>query len=352
MRKLSPAIQVDRAWEYAMNVMQTWDKDLAQDQTKRFGEGVRERHYCYASGRKDCVRAMALDLIHPEDRPMFDGESLERMKKGNEREDDIVIRLQRLGRIGEPRWNVNQSQRRLEIHDQELKCVIIVGKIDGMIEFEDGMKAVFDVKSGEAHKNCRTIEDLDSGLWTSHTIDQVLAYLLEEGLPLGFVVIDRPGMPHIIPIILEDNLDRAQGFLNDAKHAVAAKRGLLPLPDYTRDQSLCRRCDHFLKSCTPETMEMGAGVTVVYNETDIDTARQMVELKPGADRYKRAHARMKDVCQGKEHVILGDVLITSSFGKLTTYNVPVDIKAQYKHVDPKGRQILKATMIVDKGATQ
>lgn len=326
--------------DYIGLIKDVWEEDLLRDQwTPR----VDPLDYVYASQRRSCVRRMCLDLTHPGDRELPSTDALERMRKGQEREAMILSRLQRLGPMCKVPFEVVGGQTRYEIKDRDGR-ILAVGKNDGRLKFRDGTSPIFEVKAGVSVQRVETVEDFDNSPWTKHMPDQLLSYLLGEGEPLGFFILDRPGLPHLLPIKLEDHMDRAESFLRDARVAVDHRFDGTPLPEYTQDVSECRICDHFGKSCTPD-LSFGEGVQIITDQVLIDAAKVFVETHEAALVNARVKKKLAGALRGCEYAVLGNVEATGKWTASTKYDVPVEIKNQYKVRNPQGKFGLKYAAI-------
>jgi hypothetical protein len=288
---------------------------------------------------------MALDLLHPEDRGTIQADALERMRRGTEREAAIVARLMQIGPRCTPPFEVIENQKRFEIKDRD-GTVLISGKYDGRLKFSTKVKPPFEVKSGETFKRATCLEDLDHSPWTRHALDQLLAYLLSEGEPWGFFIIDRPGVPLFLRVNLEDHLQRAEGFLRDARTAIEAKNGRVGMPAFTQDRSECRRCDHFKKSCAPPS-DYGAGVQVITDPHLIGLAEIREKNRAAGKEYDHADKELKGALRGVEDGIVGDFLVRGRWQKKTRVELPDDIKAKYSTVDPKGSFVINIDRLAD-----
>ncbi len=298
----------------------------------------RARDYVYASGRRDCVRQMALDLSHPEDDEIFSDDALERMERGVEREHAIVARLHQIGPRCSPHFSVIEGQRRFEIKDRD-GVLLIRGKVDGRLQFDHFTKPVFEVKSGTSFQNVESLADLDRGRWTKHSLDQLLAYLYAESEPTGLFIIDRPRLPLFLPVVLEEHLERAESFLRDARKASDAARGG-ELPPFATDVGECRRCPHFGKTCAPPALDYGPGVKVI-SDPDLEEAARVREAnREAAKAYDKADKTLKDALRGIESAVLGPFSITGKWGRQTSYDIPKELKEKYKHVEEKGKFFL------------
>lgn len=306
----------------------------------------------YATGRRPCVRWMALDLLRPEDRGEIDDNGLVRMERGNERERSIIIALQRAGERAEIPFEIIEGQKRFEVTDKD-GVVILTGKIDGKIKFRDNVKATFDTKAGDSFRFAKSVEDLLHNPWTWASVWQICTYLLREAEPFGYLVLDRSGLPEMVPIILEEHLGEVEGFLqearlarnarHDASNLAAIEAGQWPmaLPAYTDDPALCRRCPHLNKSCTPPTIRMGEGVTLIQDEDLIQAAETYFKTEVAATENDRSWKKLTASLRGIEHGILGPFEFTGRWQKQTSYAVPDEVRNPYKTVDPKGKFALE-----------
>lgn len=293
------------------------------------------RTYLWASGRKDCLRRMALDLLHPENQEEFSEDTLERFRRGEEREASVVNRLMQIGpRAAEP-FAVIEGQRRFEVKDRD-GVLLITGKIDGRLRFErQGSRPVFEVKSGQSVANVESLEDLNKSVWTRHHLDQLLVYLLAESEPVGILILDRPRVPKFLEVRLEEHLERAEGFLKDARVAIDARMGAGPLPGFTEDLSLCRNCPHLGKVCAPP-VSFGDGIQFVTDPRLVQAAEDRAKYQDAADRFEEADKELKEALRGVERALVGPLVAIGKPRAQTTYDIPKEIKDRYKKTNPEG----------------
>lgn len=310
---------------------------------KRRSSGYGPRSYVYASGIRTCTRAMALDVTHPEDQPPFEDEALARMKRGEEREAAIVDWLMQIGPRCSPAFKVIEGQRRFEIKDRD-GTIVIVGKVDCRLQFENGEKPFVEVKSGEGVRRIETIEDFDRSPWTRHMPDQLLSYLYAENQPWGMFVLDRPGLPTFIKVPLLENLARVEGTLGRVRRALDVKLLDAPLPPFIEDRAECKRCPHWKKSCDPG-MDFGPGVPVLTDPALIEAAETRERTRAAHEEYEAADKHVKEALRGTEMALFGDFQAIGKWSPVTTYDIPKDIKAQFQKVNPQGRFTLKVERI-------
>jgi hypothetical protein len=311
-----------------------WEEELRAGRYESDGP----REYVYASGRRSCVRAMALDLLHPEDRGADSADALERMQRGKEREEAIVMRLHRVGRRCVPRFEVIEGQKRFEVKDRD-RVLLVTGKTDCRLKYESGDTPIAEVKSGESFKRVTCLEDLDRSPWTRHALDQLLAYLFANNEPWGLFIIDRPGMPLFLRVNLEDHLERVEAFLRDARTAVDARRGLVALPAFTADRGECRRCSHFGKSCAPP-VAFGEGVQVLTDPRLEELAETRERTQSAAAEHEAADKELKTALRGVELGLLGNFAVTGKYRATSKLDLPAEIRQRYTTKDPKGAFVL------------
>lgn len=291
----------------------------------------------WASRRRACVRAMSLDMMSPEDDGEFGPDTLERFQQGQEAEHAVIARLHQIGPFCSPPFEVSGQQFRFESRDRD-NTLLISGKMDGRLAFQDAQRPPFEVKSGRSYDRCETVADLDSGRWSKPAVDQLLSYLLGASEPWGFILVRRfSALPTFIRVDLEDHLDRAESFLRDARLAVDARHARGPLPDFTTDRAECRRCSHLNKSCIPPSFDAGEGAKIILDEELIAAAEEREKHAEAAKAYARADKRLKESLRGVELGILGPYEVHGKWGPSTKFDVPHEVREQYKRVDEKGR---------------
>ncbi len=307
---------LDRAIEEA------WIGELRED------DGRTEPAAVYASARRRCVRQMALELIAWKERPPFDPDALERMRRGKEREQDLIARLIQVGKRASPRFEVIHQQHSENLKDRQDRIIIRM-RIDGRLLFETGEQPPFEIKRYDPNlaERIETVEDFQRSPYTQGAVDQMLMYLLAHGERFGFFILETRGLTRRIPIFLEEHLERAEGFLRDAETAMDAKeayawRGQDALPPYTTDPSDCRRCWAFGRVCNPP-IDAGSGISVIDDPEFEATLARRHELEAAAKEYealdKRAKERLK---AGRvELALVGDFQVSGKLQERKGYEV-------------------------------
>ena len=301
-----------RSEELTQALMGAWVQELTSD-NHRF-----EPMAIYASGRRKCVRAMALDLVAWDKKPDFEPQALERMRRGKEREKDLIARLIRVGQLSKPSFDVIHEQKGEYLRDRKGRIIIRM-RIDGRLKFETGETPPFEIKRYDPTiaQGINNMEDFDKSPWTRNAPDQLLAYLLAHNEPWGFFLLETRGLPKLIPVYLEDHLDRAESFLRDAETAMDAKEmyptlGETILPPFINDASECRRCQHFGRSCQPP-LDFGQGAQVISDPELEALLQRREELSPLSKEYATIDRSIKDRFQGVELAIVGNFQVTGEW---------------------------------------
>lgn len=238
------------AKKIASTIEQTWAEQIARD-----GSRPANHEYVYASGYTDCLRRMVLDMTASDQLAPWDAETLAKFRRGSDRERDLLADLARVGRESDPPFNVVAQQQRFELRGKSGK-VVLVGKVDAMISvIGSGDSFPLEVKSWSPNlvADVDVFHDLLNNKWTKKGAYQVLVSLLGTGKDTGFLLLDRQGLPKILPVHLdESNLRRAEKFLAMADEAVAHVNNHT-LPDYHTDSSECQYCPFFKSICHAPT---------------------------------------------------------------------------------------------------
>lgn len=310
------------------------------------------RDHLTASNLSECGRAMALDLLHPEDNPPFDDDTLERLYRGDDTETAKNARLHQVGMLCKPPFRVHGQQREVEIFTRDGKTLLIRGKVEGTLEFyTERLEVDYEIKSGQAVAHVETLEDMLRGHWTRKYVRQFVSYLYApvrggRGNGLGIFILDRPGLPVLIPVDLAEDarlLDLAEKTLTAAEWAVEARFEARELPPFTTDQGLCRRCVHLGKSCHPP-IGFGPGAQIDDDPVAASVVAEYLETKEPATRHDRAKRFLFGDSKkpGRYRnsplvLVAGEYIVEGEWGPFTRYEVPEYIKAKHKVVDPQGQ---------------
>jgi hypothetical protein len=324
--------------DLAQAIMTSWEQRLLMGRSVPM-----KRPYVYASSRRECTRRMVLEMTDGDKMTPFEPDVLAKFERGQDRERDLLISLTRAGQTCEPSFTVIGQQERFELRDHQGR-VAIVGKVDARLQV-NGDRPPVEVKSWSPQlvDRINRFEDLFESPWTRSGAYQLLSYLFAAGESFGFLLLDRSGLPLLLPVELIPNLDRVEEFLGQAETAMDHKAAGT-LPDYIQDAGECKRCPFFGAGCNPPLLS-GEGAVVLTDPELEPMLERWESLKDSALEYDRIDSDIKKKLRGVEMGICGKFAVTGKWGKQTKYEYPEDIKKQYARVDPKGRFTLEITKL-------
>jgi hypothetical protein len=252
---------------------------------------------------------MVLDLTDGNALPAWTADQLANFRRGRDRERDILADLPHIGRNAPLPFEVVGHQERFELRDHKGR-IAITGKKDASIRFEmtGARKFPVEVKSWSENVTgkIQQFEDLFLSPWTRSGAYQLLSYLYGFAEPLGFLVLDRHGLPMVLPVELEPNLDRVEDFLARAETALDhLEAGTLP--GFYRDPEECRRCPMFGAICNPP-LEYQAAQVLSDPELEADLNRRE-ELLPGFREFESLDKSVKQKLRSIKTGLAGQFLI-------------------------------------------
>jgi CRISPR/Cas system-associated exonuclease Cas4 (RecB family) len=328
--------------ELAQSVERAWESFLVTEE----GRAPSNRPYCYASDYHPCTRYQVLKMTHGETLPAWDTGALARFRRGRDRERDLLVDLSRIGRNATPQFESIGGQERLTIQDRKGRTVI-VGKVDTRLKFETGLLAPAEIKSWSPNLTARirTFEDLFRSVWTRKGAFQLLCYLLGQGEEVGFLILDMPGIPRLIPVELNDvNLQRAEKFLSQAEETMDHQEAGT-LPDfYTADPGECKRCPFFGDACQPP-LDYGPGAQVLMDPELEEMLEEREQVAAAGRQFAQLDKKAKKRLRGIERGICGPFMITGKWEASTRYEIPPEIKQKYRQVNPKGRFLVEVEKV-------
>ncbi len=290
--------------------------------------------YAYASAYRTCTRRMVYEMARPEKLPPWPPEVLARFRRGDDRERDLLSDLARIGRDAEPSFTVIGQQERFQLKDRKGR-VAISGKVDARIEIA-GRGRPLEVKAWSPMMVDRieTFEDLFDNPWTKGGAHQLLSYLFGAGEPFGFLLLDRSGIPKLLPVELDPHLDRMDDFLTRAEYAIDHVEAKTLPPFLEGDAAECKRCAWYGNECNPPLI--GKGAIVLTDPELVKRLARRDELAAGAREFDKLDKAIKEELRGIEEGIAGPFVINGKWQKKTTTDLPADVKKQYTTTDPKG----------------
>lgn len=308
-------------------IEEAWKKHIQAIRPPRSADDSQDaRDYIYASSRRACRRRMVLEAVHPSYFPDFDVDAKARFIRGDQREIDIRQALERVGQLCLPSFTVIGQQERITVKNLKGRK-IISGKIDGKIQWESKTLWPFEIKSWSPFLTDRIFEfsDLFRSPWTRAGAYQLLSYLYSMEQPFGLLVLDRPGIPRLIKVDLEENIQLMQDFIDDAT-ACVDHIDAGTLPDFTTDPSECRRCPVFGSGCQPPVSNEAA--QLFLDEETILKAERYAELDvmPEIDEHATLEKWAKERFRGVTMAIAGKTLVTGKWQPNTVYELSAEAK--------------------------
>lgn len=320
-----------------------YDRFLTQDRSPRT-----KPNNCYASQYSPCTRKHVLSFRHGDDLPEFSTDTLARFKRGEDRERDLTIALQRIGQFSDPQFQIIGAQERVEIKDGE--TAIITGKMDSMIQIGRD-KYPIEIKSWSPNVTGRinTVWDMLGSVWTLKAVYQLSTYIVAKCAPFGLFALDTPGKPKFIPVFADFAEGCFQEYYKVAAEAMNYKAAGT-LPDFIDDPIECKHCDYYGSFCNPPTMTDPA-VILSDEELQADLDRYL-EIREVGEEFEALEKTVKARLMGVETGICGSALVTGKWSNFTRYDIPELVKGQidelkkpYAVKDPKGAFRLKIERI-------
>jgi hypothetical protein len=322
----------------AETVQQAWAASL----TRQRRAPVPHDHV-YASAYRVCLRRMVYEMTVPDQQPSFSADVLAKFRRGEDRERDLLADLTRAGRDAEPPFTVIGQQEHFKLKDRKQR-IAVTGKVDARLAIAN-LRPPIEVKAWSPQMTTRieTFEDVFENPWTRSGGYQLLSYLFGAGEPFGFLLLDRSGLPALLPVELEPHLERMEDFLARAEEAKDhVEAGTLP-PFLEGDSAECRRCGFYGTACNPDLSS--PGITVL-TDPEIEALLERREaVKAAGKEFLDLDREIKARLRGIESGVAGPFHISGSWGKQSRLDLPVHLKKQYTVTDPKGRFTLDITRL-------
>ncbi len=324
-----PAADPSSPYVLAKGIERAWGDHLA-----RSARPQTPHPYAYASAYRVCDRRMVYEMTAPETLPPWPPEVLARFRRGDDRERDLLADLSRIGRDADPPFTIIGQQERFQLKDRKDR-VAISGKVDARIQI-NGMRPPLEVKAWHPMMVDRIerFSDLFDNPWTRSGAHQLLSYLWGASEPFGFLLLDRSGIPKLLPVELDQHLDHMEDFLSRAERAIDHVQAET-LPAFLEgDAAECKRCAWYGHTCNPPLV--GRGAVVLTDPELIKRLARRDDLAAAAREFDRLDKAIKEELRGIEDGIAGPFVISGKYQKKTTVDIPPDIKKRYATTDPKG----------------
>lgn len=290
----------------------------------------RESQYTHASEAgwaNECLRYLCLKRLVPDQEALHDIERQRRFDEGKAQEKIMRAELIEAGiKIVETTKKLNWAKYMLQ------------GELDDII-LQNGNKYPLDYKTASSHmfsqiKRCNNAEDLLGSKfnWIRHYPTQLQLYIMlaqREGLTksdtgvLYFKDKDSASKYSIDIPLNTSYINYIFKALEKVNEFVLQNKA--PSPEHVED---CKHCG-FFNRCFPGSDFARESITVIPDaEMEIKLKRRE-KLEPASREYKKLDKEIKDCFRGQDCMV-GDYRIWSTEYEVTGYDVPVEIKNEYK----------------------
>jgi CRISPR/Cas system-associated exonuclease Cas4 (RecB family) len=266
-----------------------------------------------------CVRYLVLNRTHWQEKTLPDPRLLLVFDLGNILETAVIRDLRDAG------VNVNEQQRAFQWKEYQ-----ITGSIDGTIV--DGRKVYpLEIKSCSpfVFDKLNSITDMVQSryLYMRKYPTQLNLYMLMKEQETALFIFKNKVSGAMKEIWMDLDYNLGEQTLQKAEtinHHVEA--GTLPEPIEWED-SICSECG-YLHVCNP--VRTGKEVEILDDEEMLELLIKRESLQAYAKEFEEIDSVLKERLEGRDKLLIGDYYITGSWRKRTRYDVPKDIKEQYK----------------------
>jgi len=210
----------------------------------------------------------------------------------------------------------------------------ITGSIDCKIAI-DGQVYPAEIKSAAPYSfnSINSIEDMKHHKY--HYMRkypaQLTLYLLMDNKDKGVFLFKNKSTGELKEIWMDLDYNFAESLVQKAeainKHVA---EGTLPEPiEY--NENICGDCG-YAHICMPD--RIGKEVEVSDDTELLGLVIRYETLKPGAKEFDEVNDRINELVKGREKILVGDYFIEGKWIDRTSYEVPAEIKQQYKTTTP------------------
>jgi hypothetical protein len=207
-------------------------------------------------------------------------------------------------------------------------------QITGSIDFKlaiDGEVYPCEVKSAapNAFASINSVSDMLHHKWAymRKYPAQLTLYLLMDNKERGLFLFKNKSSGELKEIWMDLDFAFAESLVQKAeainKHV--AERTLPEPMEYNED--ICQDCG-FVHICLPD--RIGKEVEISDNTELLELVMRYHTLKPGAKEYDDVNDRINTLVEGREKILIGDYFISGKWVPRATFNIPAEVKAQYK----------------------
>jgi hypothetical protein len=178
--------------------------------------------------------------------------------------------------------------------------------------------------------------------------DQVQVYMLLADVEAALLILwDKLG-GRVKALAIPFDASRAE-FLTDRAARVNAHVEAGTVPDFCEDRTECARCPFLGRACAPP-VESGPGAVVLGIEVE-QSLGVMEANREAAEAYETAEKRFKDLARGVTLGLAGDFIVTGKWRGGARFEIPKDVKEQYRKDDPEFAWLTKWERLPATGRT-
>ncbi len=213
----------------------------------------------------------------------------------------------------------------------EWKEYNITGHVDGKI-IEGSKVFPLEIKSCSpfVFKMINTIDDLKRGkyFYLRKYPTQLNLYMLMDGHERGVFIFKDKNSGQLKEIWMDLDYELGEETLRRAE-AINAHLAAGTVPEGIYDDAICSSCA-FTHICLPD--RIGKEVEMIDSTELEELIDRWHELKPIAKEYDEIDEQIKKAVEGRDKLLVGPYFITGKYQERVVYNVPAEVKQQYKDV--------------------
>jgi CRISPR/Cas system-associated exonuclease Cas4 (RecB family) len=275
-----------------------------------------------------CVRYHVLNRTRWEERSLHDVGLQMVFDMGTEIEEIVLKELAEAG------IKVIEQQRSFQWKEYG-----ITGHIDGMI-LEDGKAIPMEIKSCSpfVFKAINSIDDLKRGKYAylRKYPTQLNLYLLMDNKERGLFLFKDKVSGAIKEIPMDIDYELGEETLKRAE-AINAHLAAGTMPEPINEEMWCGNCA-YAHICLPDHI----GKEVEIDTGELATMLDRLEaLKPAVKEYEEIDDQVKKAVEGREKVLAGGWFVTGKWYDRKSYDIPVELKAQYEKVTQYWRRTVR-----------
>lgn len=238
---------------------------------------------------------------------------------GNDIEDRVLRDLHDAG------FEIFEQQRSFEWKEYD-----ITGHIDAKLQIGQTIYPL-EIKSMSpfVFEKINTVQDMLNHKY--HYVrsypSQMTLYLLMDNKEAGFFLLKNKTSGAMKEIEITLDYELGEKLLQKADIInMHVRRNTLPNP-IEWDDNVCSECG-YLHICNP--VRTGKEVDIVDDDELLDMLIKRESLQQYAKEFDEIDSILKERLEGRDKLLIGDYYVTGSWRKTTRYEVPKDIKDQYK----------------------